>query len=119
MSKSPIKSYICSFYSTYTYLIEHQYLTSFLNSSALSLDRIVIPRENIIDVARLAILAAPPIDVGRMRRVDDSMIMSFLIVMGLQGVFYYRRKTDAMICFFPTASGIITEDPKIYGTPPF
>ena len=83
------------------HLLEHQYLTSFLNSSALSLDRIVIPRENIIDVARLAILATPPIDVGRMRRVDDSMIiMSFIwlvrstLVMGPQrSVLLPRKRT--------------------------
>ena len=84
---------------TIQHWIEHQYLTSFLNSSALSLDRIVIPRENIIDVARLAILATPPIDVGRMRRVDDSMIMSFIwlvitLVMGPQrSVLLPRKRT--------------------------
>ena len=53
-------------------------LTSFLNSSALSLERMVIPRENIIEVARLAILQLLLVSAdadGRRRRVDDNMII--------------------------------------------
>lgn len=56
----------------------HETLTSFLNSAALSLERIVIPRENISDVARLAMLQLlldnDDAD-GRRRRVDDSMMI--------------------------------------------
>ena len=53
------------------------YLTSFLNSSALSLERMVIPRENIIEVARLAILQLWLVsaDGDTRRRVDDNMII--------------------------------------------
>ena len=53
-------------------------LTSFLNSSLLSLERIVIPRENIIEVALLAILQLLLVSDdadGRRRRVDDSMLL--------------------------------------------
>jgi hypothetical protein len=63
------------------YVIKRVPLTSFLNSSALSLDRIVIPRENIIDVARLAmlkLLLLVSIDDGegrRMWRMDDNIMM--------------------------------------------
>eukprot|EP00985_Skeletonema_marinoi_P022591 scaffold14504_cov102-Skeletonema_marinoi.AAC.3 len=53
-------------------------LTSFLNSSLLSLERIVMPRENIIEVARLTILQLLLVSDdadGRRRRVDDSMMV--------------------------------------------
>jgi len=52
-------------------------LTSFLNSSLLSLERIVMPLENIIEVARLAILQLLLVSDeadGRRRRVDDSIL---------------------------------------------
>jgi len=53
-------------------------LTSFLNSSLLSDERIVIPRENIIEVARLAILQLLLVSDdadGRRRRADDSILI--------------------------------------------
>ena len=52
-------------------------ISSFLNSSALSLERIVIPRENISEVARLAIvllLFSDDAD-GRRRCVDESIVV--------------------------------------------
>ena len=55
-------------------------LTSFLNSSALSLERIVIPRENIIDVARLAILLLDSDEaVGRRRLIEESIVIQILL----------------------------------------
>ena len=57
-------------------------LTSFLNSSLLSEERIVIPRENIIEVARLAILQLLLVSDdadGMRRRVDDSMMVEILV----------------------------------------
>ena len=88
-------------------------LTSFLNSSLLSLERIVIPRENIIEVARLTILQLLLVSDdadGRRRRVDDSMMVEI----------YGRRfdceetKCGAIVdCFVTEAIEMMPLDPKV------